>query len=245
MPRGFIRGVISLIGLAAVAGLTIPPLFADQDGAARASIYAEEPIGDIPGMRYVTLPDQPGLTGVERRRARGAALGDPGVRAAIGAQRASVVLIRPYGPADDLAFTDPCVRTPCVNATIYLYESNEILDVYLSGAGRVLRIERGRGQPPLSPAERRRAHRLAEADREVVELLARQPHTHPAVLTKPMWPAGVCDVHRCGTVLFMLGDFARTGIGRELAVTVDLSSGAIVSRTQIECSPDCRVGWRT
>ena len=154
--------------------------------------------------------------------------------------------MRPYGPfpAGDVSGDDPCLSRACVDVTVVFPPTPLALEVYVDArTARVVRVERTPGPPPLSPGERRLAHRIAEADPEVLVLVAGEPHRHPSVLTKPLWPAGVCDVHRCGTVIFTFGDMPRTGIGRQLNVLVDMTTRTVLERRPITCRPDCSVGW--
>lgn len=235
---------LTLIAAVAAGALAAPSLVGlNADPAPDRTI---EHTGDLAGARYRTLPD-PVRSLDDERTARAVALRDARVGRVTAGQRSAIVLVRPYGPfrPGEVPPADPCATVACYDVTIYLYGEDRVLEVFVDAAReRVLRIRRTTGKPPLSAAEGRLAHRLAERDGEVAGLVAGSPHTHPG-LAKPMWPGGVCDRHRCTTVIFYLGDTARTGIGRQLNVLVDLSARAILERTPITCDPACRIGWDT
>jgi hypothetical protein len=140
---------------------------------------------------------------------------------------------------------DPCSDLACIDVTLYSYDRDRLLNVFVDPArAQVVRLEPGRGQPPLSVVERRAAHRMAERDPRVRALVEGRRHGHPAVLAKPMWPSGTCDRHRCATVIFTLGRVSETGIGRTLNVLVDLSAKRVLDRTPIRCTPECSWGWK-
>jgi hypothetical protein len=247
MRRGARKGllVLAIAALSVPAALTLPHLLPiGERGPAPDPSLADEPVGNLPGVRYEAVPDVAPPSAHAQASARRAALAHPAVTR--GASRAHVAMIRPYGPfrPGEVPARDPCAATACLTVTVYLYASDSAIDLtYDPARDRVVRVEPSSGPPPLSEHERGRAHTLAEADPDVLALVRGEPHRHPAILTKPMWPAGVCDRHRCGTVIFTFGDLPETGIGRQLNVVVDLSANAIVERRQITCMPECRVGW--
>jgi hypothetical protein len=193
--------------------------------------------------REITLPDaDAGVAPVrpaERARAIRAALAAPAVRDRIAGTRFRVVAVERAAPYERHA---ACAG--CIVVTIYSYARDGVLAVTVSPRGlEVRRVARGGARPPLSAAERREVHRLAEGDREVRAMLGASPHAHPA-LASPLWPdGGPCDRHRCASVVFLLDGIARSGIGRQLHVLVDLSRRTILGRKPLTCDPECRVGW--
>jgi len=248
-PRPTILLGISAVIVAMAAGFVsagnhgtrapAPQLLADD--------FTDEPTGDHDDLTYSSLPDGRSLTHAAIARARAIALEHSEVRAWIAGGRTRIVLVRDHGPfePDDVPVGDPCIDVACIDVTLYSYDTDRLLDVFVDPArAQVLRLEPGRGQPPLSLAERRRAHRLAERDQRVRALVGTRRHGHPAVLAKPMWPSGTCNRHRCATVIFTFGNVSETGIGRTLNVLVDLSAERVLDRTRIRCTPTCRWGWQ-
>lgn len=237
------RVLFGAVAIGIVVGLIPSQILSVRTTSARDDAPTLEPAGNFPGMRYRAVHDAPGLAPSIVQRARRAAITHPAI---LRMGEPEVVAVRAYGPfaRGEVSADDPCRARACVNVTVALPPTPAAFEVFVSArSGRVLAVERSADPPALSPAERRRAHRIAEDDPQARALVSGEPHRHPAALTKPMWPSGICDLHRCGTVIFTFGDLAETGIGRQLNVLVDVTTGRVLERTQITCRPACAVGW--
>lgn len=196
-----------------------------------------DPPETFPGSTREVLPDADGaptLARADAARATAVARTAERVRALLDGTRHRVLMVRP----------DEEGCPSCVHVTYYVYTRDVVVNVVVDRATwAIARVEQGRGQPPLSLAEQRRAHALAEAAPGVRALIGDDPHAHPG-LARPMWPrGGICDIHRCASVTFMFDGLAATGVGRQVHALVDLSADRVLDHIAQWCDPECVLGW--
>jgi hypothetical protein len=242
-------GVLAAVITTAVVAFAVDPDVPNPP--APGVMPSEPPQGDFPNTTYVVLLDEESFVGSpesDYHRAEDAALTDTTVAARLAGARFRVVAFAEHGPFSDpaKASSDPCASRRCLDVIFYIYTDSVALDVFVETAGwTVVRTEESTKQPGPSTEEQDLAHKLAEDDPVVHDLIKRDKHYHRGDLAHPYQSTtGPCAVNRCVVVIFWIESSSlATGTHRELVANVDLSTERVADFQQLTCSGSCTPGW--